>query len=89
MYAQLASPLAAGLFHGAISESGSYLEFQDYFDNIVTLSVAEAAGSAIADSVGCSSQTAACLRGVLAAILVEGEPFPVFRWSMERCLSRR
>ena len=37
VYAQLASPLASGLFRGAISESGSYAEFQDYFSNIVTL----------------------------------------------------
>ena len=37
VYAQLASPLAAGLFHGAISESGAYIEFQDYFSNILTL----------------------------------------------------
>jgi para-nitrobenzyl esterase len=78
VYAQLASPLAAGLFHRAISESGAYSEFQDYFADIVTLSDAETAGSAIADSVGCSNQTAACLRGVPAATLVEGEPFPVF-----------
>src|SRR5579884_1310047 len=34
VYAQLASPLAAGMFRGAISESGSYAEFQDYFTNI-------------------------------------------------------
>jgi para-nitrobenzyl esterase len=78
VYAQLASPLAAGLFHGAISESGSYLEFQDYFDNIVPLAVAEVAGSAVADSVGCGIQTAACLRSVPASTLVEGEPFPIF-----------
>lgn len=78
VYAQLASPLAAGLFDGAISESGSYLEFQDYFDNIVALEVAETAGNAVADSVGCSNQTASCLRGVPASTLVEGEPFPIF-----------
>jgi len=78
VYAHLASPLAAGLFHGAIAESGTYLEFQDYFENIVTLAVAETAGSAVADSVGCGSQTAACLRGVPASTLVEAEPFPIF-----------
>src|SRR5208337_1710458 len=77
VYAQLASPLAAGLFRGAISERGSYLEFQDYYFFIVTLAPAETTGSegvpsgaAIADSVGCTSQTAACLRAVPAASLI-------------------
>ena len=37
VYAHLASPLVAGMFRGAISESGSYAEFQNYFSNIVTL----------------------------------------------------
>lgn len=78
VYAQMASPLAAGLFDRAISESGAYLEFQDYFDNIVTLAVAETTGSAVADRVGCSSESASCLRGVPASTLVEGEPFPIF-----------
>jgi len=85
VYAQIASPLAKGLFHGAISESGSYLDFQDYFPNVVTLEVAETTGTAsvpsgasIADSVGCSSQTASCLRAVPASTLVENEPFPLF-----------
>ena len=32
VYCQLASPLAKGLFRGAIAESGSYVEFQAYFD---------------------------------------------------------
>ena len=31
VYSQLASPLAKGLFRGAIAESGSYVEFQSYF----------------------------------------------------------
>jgi para-nitrobenzyl esterase len=85
VYAQIASPLAKGLFHGAISESGSYLDFQDYFSNVVTIEVAETTGTAsvpsgasIADSVGCSSQTASCLRTVPASTLVENEPFPLF-----------
>ena len=85
VYAQLASPLASGLFRGAISESGSYTEFQDYFSDIVTLAQAETtgttavpSGAAIADSVGCTSQTASCLRAVPAATLVAIEPFPVY-----------
>jgi len=77
VYAHLASPKAAGLFRGAIAESGSYLEFQNYYSYIVPLATAETAGSqgapsgtAVADSVGCTSQTAACLRAVPAASLV-------------------
>ena len=85
VYAQLASPLAKGLFHRAIAESGSYTDFQDYFPFIITVAEAETTGSrkvpsgaAIADSVGCSSQTAACLRAVPAATLVAVQPFPLF-----------
>lgn len=85
VYAQLASPLAAGLFSGAIAESGSYLEFQDYFFFIVTLAAGETEGSegvpsgaAIADSVGCTSQKASCLRAVPAATMVAGEVSPVY-----------
>jgi len=85
VYAQLASPLAAGMFRGAISESGSYVEFQDYFSNIVTLAVGETqgttavpSGAAIADSVGCTNQTASCLRAVPASTMVAAEPFPLY-----------
>ncbi len=85
VYAQLASPLAAGMFRGAISESGSYAEFQDYFSDIVTLAVAETqgttavpSGAAIADSVGCTNQTASCLRAVPASTMVAAEPFPLY-----------
>jgi para-nitrobenzyl esterase len=81
VYAQLASPLAAGLFHRAIAESGSYVNFQDYFNAIVPLSVAETTGTAgvpsgstVAESVGCTDQTASCLRAVPAAALVAIEP---------------
>jgi para-nitrobenzyl esterase len=85
VYAQLASPLAAGMFRGAISESGSYVEFQDYFADIVTLAVGETtgttavpSGTAIADSVGCTNQTASCLRAVPASTMVAAEPFPLY-----------
>ncbi len=85
VYAQLASPLAAGLFRGAIAESGSYTEFQDYFDDIVTLAQAETtgtetvpSGAAIAASVGCANQKASCLRAVPAAAFVALEPFPIY-----------
>ena len=85
VYSQLASPLAADLFRGAISESGSYAEFQNYFSYIITLAEGETTGSAgvpsgaaIADSVGCKSQKASCLRAVPASTMVAGEPFPVY-----------
>jgi para-nitrobenzyl esterase len=85
VYAQLASPLAAGMFRGAISESGSYVDFQDYFADIVPLVVGETqgtidvpSGAAVADSVGCTNQTASCLRAVPAATMVAAEPFPLY-----------
>jgi len=85
VYAHLASPLASGLFRGAIAESGSYAEFQDYFSNVITLAQGETTGSttvpsgaAIADSVGCTNQTASCLRAVPAATMVAQEPFPLY-----------
>ncbi len=76
VYCNLASPTAKHLFRSAIAESGSYTEFQSYFDAIVPLATAETSdgfapsGSSVAMSVGCSSQTAACLRAVPAATLV-------------------
>jgi para-nitrobenzyl esterase len=85
VYAHLASPRASGLFRGAIAESGSYAEFQDYFFNVVTLAQAETtgttsvpSGTAIADSVGCTSQTASCLRAVPAATMIAKQPFPLY-----------
>jgi para-nitrobenzyl esterase len=84
VYSQLASPLAAGLGQRAITESGAYAKFQDYYDYIIPLAQGETMGSAgllgvpsgaaIADSVGCTGQTAACLRAVPAATLVTLEP---------------
>jgi para-nitrobenzyl esterase len=81
VYCNLISPTAKGLFQRAISESGSYLEFQTYYHTIVSLKTAEtigtayvAAGKAIAKTVGCSNQTAACLRAVSASSLVVALP---------------
>jgi para-nitrobenzyl esterase len=85
VYAHLASPLAAGLFHRAIAESGSYLNFQDYYNFIVPLTIAETtgtalgpSGSAIAESVGCTSQSASCLRAVPASALVAIAPSTLY-----------
>jgi para-nitrobenzyl esterase len=61
---ELASPLATGLFHKAIVESGAYSLTQP------SLASAQASGTAFAAAAGCSSQTAACLRSLsVSAIL--------------------
>lgn len=79
VYCNLASPTAKKLFRAAIVESGSYIEFQSYFTSILPLKTAETtngfapSGSSVAISVGCSSQTAACLRAVSAANLVAAQ----------------
>jgi para-nitrobenzyl esterase len=77
VYSQLASPLAAGLFQGAIAQSGAYAGFSDYRATIVPLSTAETVGDAavlsgfaIANAVGCPGQTAHCLRAATADGLV-------------------
>jgi para-nitrobenzyl esterase len=95
VYAQLASPLASGMFRGAIAESGSYAEFQNYFSNVVTLAQGETtgsqsvpAGAAIADSVGCTSQTASCLRAVPASTMIAQEPFPLYPFVDGRLLTQ-
>jgi para-nitrobenzyl esterase len=68
-HSQLVSPLAAGLFHKAIVESGAYSLTQP------ALAAAQAQGTAFAAAVGCASQTAACLRAVsVAAILAAPTP---------------
>jgi para-nitrobenzyl esterase len=85
----VASSTAAGLFRAGIVESGAYAEFQDYWDpiSVVPLVIAETtgtlfvpAGTTLAADVGCSSQTARCLRATSAETLVELEPgiaFPI------------
>jgi para-nitrobenzyl esterase len=85
VYANLASPTAAGLFSRAIAESGAYDQFQNYFDFIIPLGQAESAGTilvpagtTIAAQLGCAPQTASCLRAVPAATLVEQEPTAVY-----------
>jgi para-nitrobenzyl esterase len=85
VYAHLASPTAAGLFERAIAESGAYTEFQNYFNDIVSLSEGETAGAAgstpsgdsVATALGCpgtTAATAACLRGVSANAVVALNP---------------
>jgi para-nitrobenzyl esterase len=79
VYANLASPTAAGLFSHAISESGSYLMFDTFITSIVPLSVGETTGSglvpggnSVASGLGCT--TAACLRAVPNTTLVGVQP---------------
>jgi para-nitrobenzyl esterase len=87
VYANVASPTAASLFRGAISESGANV-FQSLFDPIVTLATGETTGTAvvpsggaIAASVGCTSihhsAETKCLRAVSAATLIAQEPSAV------------
>ena len=69
VHAQLASPLAQGLFTKAITESGAYFMVQP------SLSQAEAAGSQYAAAVGCGDQTASCLRDLpVASVLAKQAP---------------
>jgi para-nitrobenzyl esterase len=67
VHSQLASPLAAGLFQKAIVESGAYALSQP------TLAEAQASGTAFAAAAGCSSQTAACLRGLTVSQILAAQ----------------
>jgi para-nitrobenzyl esterase len=87
VYSHLASPAAAGLFQRAISESGSYIQFQNYWAPISIVPLAQAetlgtslvpSGAAVATGVGCASQTALCLRAVAASTLVLAEPPTIY-----------
>lgn len=64
VHAHLASPLSAGLFHGAIVQSGAYALSQP------SLAQAEALGTAVAALAGCADQTAACLRAASVETLL-------------------
>ena len=71
VYAQLASPLAAGLFQHAIAQSGSYAM------TLQPLSQAEASGLNLAKRLGCSDENtaAACLRAApVSEILADQTP---------------
>jgi para-nitrobenzyl esterase len=88
VYGNLASPTAAGLFEGAIAESGAYVEFQDYYHFIVSLSDGETvggqgtqSGDAIATALGCpgtTAATAACLRGQSATAVIALDPGTIY-----------
>jgi para-nitrobenzyl esterase len=67
VHAQLASPLAAGTFHRAIVQSGAVFRQP-------TLDDAETAGAALADAMGCTDQTAACLRALAVEDVLAAQP---------------
>jgi para-nitrobenzyl esterase len=64
----LVSPSSRGLFQRAIVESGSFALTQQ------SLATAETFGEAFASKAGCSDQTAACLRSLSVADLVNNFP---------------
>jgi para-nitrobenzyl esterase len=66
--AQLVSPGARGLFQRAIVQSGAFALTQ------VPLAAAENFGQGFASQVGCTDQTAACLRSLPVSILVNNFP---------------
>lgn len=65
VFTHLVSPTAKGLFQRAISQSGTSEQ------RLPTLAEAEAMGQAFASAVGCTDQTAECLRAVPVETLVE------------------
>jgi para-nitrobenzyl esterase len=64
VHTQLASPLAAGLFQRAIAQSGAYSLSQP------SLASAEAQGTDLAATLGCTDETAACLRSLPVSTLL-------------------
>jgi para-nitrobenzyl esterase len=61
------------LFSRAIVESGTYDLTQ------ATLATAETAGEAFAAKVGCTSQSAACLRALPVSAIVDNENFAGYK----------
>jgi para-nitrobenzyl esterase len=69
VHAQLASPLAAGLFHRAIAQSGAYNPGEP------SLPDAESRGLAVAHVAGCeNNQTAECLRSLSVETVLANQP---------------
>jgi para-nitrobenzyl esterase len=66
--AQVVSPGARGLFQRAVVQSGAFALTQ------VPLAAAETFGGGFASQVGCTAQTAACLRGLPVSTLVSNFP---------------
>jgi para-nitrobenzyl esterase len=68
VHTHLASPQSAGLFRGAIIESGAYALDQ------LPLNVAEFLGSVFASTAGCADQSASCLRGLSVPDILASQP---------------
>jgi para-nitrobenzyl esterase len=68
VHSHLASPLSHDLFERAIAQSGAYSDDQP------SLAAAETRGATTAATVGCSDQTAACLRAVPVETLLSKQP---------------
>jgi para-nitrobenzyl esterase len=66
-FVQIVSPLSNGLIHKAIVESGSYSLA------IGSLAQNEATGEAVATALGCSDQSAACLRALPVSALLAAD----------------
>ena len=66
----LASPGAAGLFHKAIVQSGAYELV------LPSLDAGESQGTAFARNIGCSDQTASCLRALTVQQILDNPIFP-------------
>jgi para-nitrobenzyl esterase len=64
---QLISPTARGLFAKAIIESGGYAQYP------ISLASAEAMGQAFAAKVGCTSNTAECLRNLPVSTILANQ----------------
>lgn len=72
VHAQIASPKAAGLFSGAIVQSGAYALSQP------TLQQWEYLGAGLAAAMGCPDQSLTCLRSLsVEQILANQDPGPV------------
>jgi para-nitrobenzyl esterase len=68
VHAQMVSPLAAGLFHRAIAQSGAYAL------SLPSLAASETAGATVADDAACRDQSAACLRSASVDTLLKIQP---------------
>ena len=74
VYAHMASPDSAGLFHRAIAQSGTYMNWYSVDDQ----QHAESKGTAFATAVGCPNQDLACLRAApVSTLLAKQDPSPV------------
>ena len=69
VFANLAAPSSAGLFHRGIAESGGYIDTA--LGASPTLAAAEQTGRSWAEAVGCSDQSAKCLRSLTVKQLTD------------------